>query len=62
MMDIINNSIPFNYEVFYFDIKHQLHNVKNGYAYQKKGKANTKCIRSNLTLLRFYNLISLISL
>ncbi len=47
MMKIINNSIYLNDEVFYFDIKHQLHNVKNGYAYQKRGNKNTKCIRSN---------------
>ncbi len=47
MMEIINNSKSLNYEVFYFDIKHQLHNVKNGYAYQKRGNNNTKCIRSN---------------
>lgn len=47
MMETINNSISVNDEVVYFDIKHQLHNVKNGYAYQKKGNENTKCIRSN---------------
>lgn len=46
-MKCINQAQELNEIVLFFDPMHQIHNTKNDYCWQFKGKSNTKTIGSN---------------